>query len=72
MCPIGFEATPVKPCDAYKKTSEICELDYWIIIGEISRPSPVFHVKKWADVSKDISCGYPYHMNIRKVEEGVK
>ena len=56
MCPIGFEQTPTKPMDAYKVQKDICESDYWIIIGEVSKCYPVFHVKKWEDIVTDIDC----------------
>jgi len=47
MCPIGFERTPVQPIDAYALTEQISEFDTWIIIGEISKCYPSFHIKKW-------------------------
>lgn len=55
MCPIGFEMTPVKPIQAYSMMNKISEFDHWIIIGEISKMHPCFHVKKWADIVKDIA-----------------
>lgn len=72
MCPIGFEMTPTKPMDAYKKLEDITELEKWLIIGEISKAYPVFHVKKWSQVVTDIDCQFPKFFNIRKSEVGVQ
>jgi hypothetical protein len=72
MCPIGYERTPIKPMDAYKKLEDIEELDTWLIIGEISKAYPMFHVKKWKDVAQDIDCAMPYFFNIRKSDVGVQ
>ena len=72
MCPIGFERTPVHPYDAYKKPSEVEVYDTWIIIGEISKCYPVFHVKKWDGIATDIDCAFPKFFNIRKSELGVQ
>lgn len=72
FCPIGYELTPTKPYDAYSAVNEICELDTWIIIGEVSKCYPVFHVKKWEDISTDISCAFPKYFNIRKSELGIQ
>lgn len=71
MCPIGFELTPTQAYDCYKPQPEICESDAWIIIGEVSKCYPVFHVKKWDDIALDISCAFPKFFNIRKSELGV-
>ena len=71
MCPIGFEMTPTKPIDAYQVTSEIAEFNHWVIVGEISSCYPSFHVLKWEDIVKDISCGYPEFFNVRKKDLGV-
>lgn len=51
MCPIGYEITPLRPMNAYKSLKDIGEFERWLIIGEISKAHPVFHVKKWADVA---------------------
>ena len=72
MCPIGFEQTPVQPINAYSQMSEISEFDTWIIIGEISKCYPSFHVKKWEEIVTDISCSFPEFYNIRKSEVGVQ
>ena len=72
MCPIGFERTPQRPYDAYSNMKDISEFEEWIIIGEISKMSPVFHIKRWSDILKDISCGFPEFMNIRKSDLGVQ
>ena len=72
MCPIGFEATPTKPIHAYSLTKDIEEFDHWIIIGEISKCYPSFHVKKWEQLVTDISCGFPDFYNIRKSDVGVQ
>jgi hypothetical protein len=47
MCPIGYEQTPTMPTDAYAPKENLCESSPWIIIGEISKMNPVFHVKSW-------------------------
>ena len=72
MCPIGFEATPTAPQDAYKKCSEIDEFKHWIIIGEISKCYPVFHTKPWEMIYTDINCAFPQFFNIRKSEAGIQ
>lgn len=72
MCPIGFESTPNKPHLAYANNSDIVEFEDWIIIGEISKCFPVFHVKKWSDITKDINCQFPEYFNIRKSNLGVQ
>jgi hypothetical protein len=72
MCPIGFEETPSKPYQAYAAKEEICETDDWIIIGEISKMYPCFHVRRWADIHLDISQAFPNFYNIRKPEAGVQ
>jgi hypothetical protein len=71
MCPIGFERTPHRPYDAYGMMKDISEFEEWIIVGEISKMSPVFHTKRWNDILRDISCGFPEFMNIRKSDLGV-
>ena len=71
MCPIGFEATPTQQHDAYKPSEEISEFRHDIIIGEISRMYPTFHVKPWEAIYTDIDCAFPRFFNIRKSEEGV-
>jgi len=72
MCPIGFEATPTAPQDAYKKYSESDEYKHWIIVGEISKCYPVFHTKPWEMIFTDIDCAFPKFFNIRKSEAGVQ
>lgn len=72
MCPIGFESTPNKQQLAYATVGEIAEFEDWIIIGEISKTSPVFHVKKWRDISLDINCQFPEYFNIRKNNLGIQ
>ena len=44
----------------------------WIIIGEVSKCYPVFHVKRWTDIVTDLSCGFPEFFNIRKSELGIQ
>jgi hypothetical protein len=70
MCPIGFEMTPTKPTDSYKLNKDISEFDTWIILGEISKCYPSFHVKRWEDIAGDISNGMPQFSNIRKPDLG--
>ena len=62
---------PTKPIDSYKRVDEITEFDNWIIIGEVSKAYPSFHIKKWEDIVTDIDCGFPRFMNIRKSDLGV-
>ena len=72
MCPIGFESTPTMPQDAYRAREEISEFRDWIIIGEVSKCYPIFHVKPWEDIYTDIDCAFPRFFNIRKSEQGVQ
>jgi hypothetical protein len=44
----------------------------WIIIGEISKAYPMFHVKRWSEIVMDINNQNPYYYNIRKPEQGIK
>lgn len=60
--------TPTKPYEAYSSLSKDLELDTWIIIGEVSKCYPVFHVKKWEDITLDIGSAFPKFVNIRKME----
>lgn len=69
FCPIGFELTPASPYSAYNEIST--SSDTWIIIGEVSKCYPCFHVKRWDDIVQDISCAMPEFFNIRKSELGV-
>lgn len=68
MCPIGFEQVPTMPTDAYKPNEEISEFKEWIIIGEISKCYPIFHIKPWEEIYTDIDCAFPRFYNIRKSE----
>ena len=45
------------------------EKEYWIIIAEVSKLNPSFYVRKWSDVSQDISNQYPNVMNIWKMSK---
>lgn len=58
--------------DAYRHTKDIDEFDTWIIIGEVSKCYPSFHVKKWEDIATDIDCAFPKFFNIRKSEIGIQ
>mmetsp|Transcript_48440 Transcript_48440/g.35649 ORF Transcript_48440/g.35649 Transcript_48440/m.35649 type:complete len:91 (-) Transcript_48440:90-362(-) len=71
FCPIGFERTPTKAYGAYLQEAEVAEWDTWLIIGEVSKCYPVFHVKRWEDVVTDITCAFPQFFNIRKAELGI-
>ncbi|KAG8137596.1 hypothetical protein E2320_004839 [Naja naja] len=46
FCPIGFEATPIKPSKAYKGCLLQQDVEHWILIGEPSRKHPTIHCKK--------------------------
>lgn len=72
FCPIGYEQTPTKAFDAYRESKDILELDTWVIIGEVSKCYPVFHIKKWDDIATDIGCAFPKFFNIRKPELGIQ
>ncbi|TNV72832.1 hypothetical protein FGO68_gene3150 [Halteria grandinella] len=77
FCPIGFELTPNHPYEAYTNRGDDSLMDpqqfeTWIIIGEVSKCYPTFHVKKWTDIATDIECGFPQFFNIRKSEFGVQ
>ncbi|CAG9330712.1 unnamed protein product [Blepharisma stoltei] len=74
MCPIGYELSPMIPSDAYKKLNQINPSDIrpFIIIGECSKTSPIFHAKKWDDIVLDIDQQNPHFYNIRKPELGVQ
>jgi hypothetical protein len=71
MCPIGFELTPEHPHHSYSPLSEELDFKTWIIIGEISKCYPVFHVKPWEEIFTDINCSFPSFFNIRKSEQGI-
>jgi hypothetical protein len=75
-CPMGFEATPKNPFDAYDfqigvNGKEGEDLEHWLLIGEIEQCFPPFHVRKWADVVKDLNMQNPQFMDIRRPEKGV-
>ena len=60
--------------DAYSQSLNIDDPkshETWIIIGEVSKCYPVFHVKRWTDIVTDLSCGFPEFFNIRKSELGI-
>lgn len=73
FCPIGFEATPVKPSKAFSRgplSSQ--EVEYWILIGESSRKHPAIHCKKWADIVTDLNTQNPEYLDIRHLERGLQ
>lgn len=72
MCPVGFEINPTKPNQVYSPLCEISESDTWIIIGDISKCYPCFHIKQWKDINTDIDCQFPEFYNIRKPELGIQ
>ncbi|XP_063316081.1 basic immunoglobulin-like variable motif-containing protein [Pelobates fuscus] len=72
FCPIGFEATPVKPCKAYRGQLFQHEVEYWILIGEPSRKHPTIHCKKWADIVTDLNTQNPDFFDIRHTERGLQ
>jgi len=65
FCPMGFEITPSNPIDAYKQLDDIDpnELETWILIGEPSKCHPVFHIRRWKEISKDILLANPYYFD---------
>ncbi|MEE6470751.1 hypothetical protein FKM82_009057 [Ascaphus truei] len=72
FCPIGFEATPVKACRAYRGPHLQHEVEYWILIGEPSRKHPTIHCKKWADIVTDLNTQNPEYFDIRHTERGIQ
>ncbi|XP_053311283.1 basic immunoglobulin-like variable motif-containing protein [Spea bombifrons] len=72
FCPIGFEATPVKACKAYRGQLFQHEVEYWILIGEPSRKHPTIHCKKWADIVTDLNTQNPEYLDIRHTERGLQ
>ncbi|XP_073425583.1 basic immunoglobulin-like variable motif-containing protein isoform X1 [Dendrobates tinctorius] len=72
FCPIGFEATPVKACKAYRGQLFQHEVEYWILIGEPSRKHPTIHCKKWADIVTDLNTQNPEFFDIRHTERGLQ
>jgi hypothetical protein len=59
---MGYEITPSNPADAYKKLDdiELHEQEPWILIGEPSKCHPLFHIRRWKDISKDILLSNPF------------
>ena len=51
---------------------DISEVDDWIIIGEVSKCYPCFHVKPWQQIQLDIDCAFPSFFNIRKADQGIQ
>lgn len=47
---IGYERMPDQANQAYEKNANISKFEEWVIIGEISKKYPCFHVRKWEDV----------------------
>ncbi|KAM5181144.1 basic immunoglobulin-like variable motif-containing protein isoform 1-T3 [Mantella aurantiaca] len=72
FCPIGFEATPVKACKAYRGQLFQHEVEYWILIGEPSRKHPTIHCKKWTDIVTDLNTQNPEFFDIRHTERGLQ
>ncbi|XP_058040685.1 basic immunoglobulin-like variable motif-containing protein isoform X1 [Ahaetulla prasina] len=72
FCPIGFEATPIKPSKAYKGCLLQQDVEYWILIGEPSRKHPTIHCKKWADIVTDLNTQNPEYLDIRHLERGLQ
>lgn len=72
FCPIGFEATSIKPCKAYKGRLMQQEVEHWILIGEPSRKHPTIHCKKWADIVTDLNTQNPEYLDIRHLERGLQ
>uniref|UniRef100_A0A452IEF3 Uncharacterized protein n=1 Tax=Gopherus agassizii TaxID=38772 RepID=A0A452IEF3_9SAUR len=72
FCPIGFEATPVKACKAYRGHLLQQEVEYWILIGEPSRKHPTIHCKKWVDIVTDLNTQNPEYLDIRHLERGLQ
>ncbi|XP_043928671.1 basic immunoglobulin-like variable motif-containing protein isoform X2 [Protopterus annectens] len=72
FCPIGYEATPLKACKAYRGQLTNQEVEYWILIGESSRKHPSIHCKKWSDIVTDLNTQNPEFLDIRHTERGIQ
>ncbi|XP_061593590.1 basic immunoglobulin-like variable motif-containing protein [Cololabis saira] len=72
FCPVGFEATPLKPAKAYRVALPTNETEYWIMIGEPSRKHPAIHCKKWMDIVTDLNTQNPEYLDIRHTERGIQ
>ena len=70
--PLGYEECPNNPHECYKEINKGNKcVENWLIIGEISKKYPIFHLKKWEEIVTDISCSLPQYYNIRKPDLGV-
>ncbi|XP_062910959.1 DNA excision repair protein ERCC-5 [Mobula hypostoma] len=72
FCPIGFEATPLKACKAFRGKLPIEEMEFWILIGEPSKKHPAIHCKKWTDIVTDLNTQNPEYLDIRNPEKGIQ
>ena len=64
--------TPTSAFEAYAPLRDDMKTETWIIIGEVSKCYPCFHMKRWSEIVTDLSTGYPEFYNIRKSELGVQ
>ena len=67
--------TPSHPFDAYTKTLDeesVTDDSLWLIIGEVSKCYPTFHVKAWRDIVTDLNTKFPQFFNLRKSELGIQ
>ncbi len=54
--------TPAHPFDAYASEIQehaVSDENFWLIIGEVSKCYPTFHVKPWKDIVIDLTTGFP-------------
>lgn len=53
FCPVGYEITPNRGCEAYEPLENINKTDavHWIIIAEPAKPYQFFTVRKWVDIA---------------------
>ena len=74
LSPIGYEVTPLKPLDAYKKLSEIPKenTELWIITNGTGKFDHSFVVKRWSNIVTDLQTSWPFYYDINNIKEGTK
>ncbi|XP_031552794.1 basic immunoglobulin-like variable motif-containing protein [Actinia tenebrosa] len=71
FCPVGYEETPTKSIDAYRTVLPKDQTINWILVCDPSSKHPAINSIRWSDIDTDLNCENPYHMNIRKLHNGV-
>ena len=74
FCPIGYEITPLKPLDAYKKLSEIPKenTELWIITNGTGKYDHSFVIKRWSNIVTDLQTCWPLYYDIKQIKDGAK